>query len=308
VGTGFHPELTGRENMYLNGAILGMRREEVDRKFDEIVAFSGVEKFIDTPVKHYSSGMYLRLAFAVAAHLEPDILLVDEVLAVGDAEFQKKCLGKMSDVAGEGRTVLFVSHNMASVKRLCQTAYWLEGGTVRKHGPADDLVDDYERTVLEEIGSQWDGQTALVNEMYGLEVWNVEPTVITEDESTTLRIAINGKATRPMDRVGVNFTLATIQGTPIFRVGPQIAGTWMHDLDGDWKCVIEFKDITRHLAGGHYAINLVLHTTGKEVILRIDQAALIYLPMTDVYSSGVHFSQSRHGLVPLPFTFHHHKD
>ena len=120
VGTGFHPELTGRENIFLNGAILGMNRAEVTRKFDEIVDFSGVEKFIDTPVKRYSSGMYVRLAFAVAAHLEPDILVVDEVLAVGDAEFQKKCLGKMSDVTTQGRTVLFVSHNMASISAFCQ--------------------------------------------------------------------------------------------------------------------------------------------------------------------------------------------
>ena len=120
VGTGFHPELTGRENIYLNGAILGMKRAEIDRKFDEIVAFSEVEKFLDTPVKRYSSGMYVRLAFAVAAHLEPEILMVDEVLAVGDAEFQKKCLGKMGRVAREGRTVLFVSHNMDAILSLCQ--------------------------------------------------------------------------------------------------------------------------------------------------------------------------------------------
>ena len=128
VGTGFHPELTGRENVYLNGTILGMTRKEVAAKFDEIVAFSGVEKFIDTPVKHYSSGMYVRLAFAVAAHLEPEILIIDEVLAVGDAEFQKKCLGKMKDVAGEGRTVLFVSHNMAAVRELCDSVMLIDKG------------------------------------------------------------------------------------------------------------------------------------------------------------------------------------
>ncbi len=129
VGTGFHPELTGRENIYLNGAILGMTRAEIRRKFDEIVAFAEVEKFLDTPVKRYSSGMYVRLAFAVAAHLEPEILIVDEVLAVGDAEFQKKCLGKMDEVAGGGRTVLFVSHNMAAINKLCTRAVLLERGT-----------------------------------------------------------------------------------------------------------------------------------------------------------------------------------
>jgi lipopolysaccharide transport system ATP-binding protein len=143
VGTGFHPELTGRENTYLNGAILGMRRIEIDKKFDEIVAFSGVEKFIDTPVKRYSSGMYLRLAFAVAAHLEPEILVVDEVLAVGDAEFQRKCLGKMNDVAQQGRTVLFVSHNMSAILRLTQDSIVLDRGQIVRHGPTIDAVDYY---------------------------------------------------------------------------------------------------------------------------------------------------------------------
>ncbi|MGA3067186.1 MAG: polysaccharide ABC transporter ATP-binding protein [Tepidisphaeraceae bacterium] len=134
VGTGFHPELTGRENIYLNGAILGMKRAEIGRKFDEIVAFSEIEKFLDTQVKFYSSGMYTRLAFAVAAHLEPEILLVDEVLAVGDAEFQKKCLGKMSDVARDGRTILFVSHNMRAVEQLCSSVVLLEGGRIKQRG------------------------------------------------------------------------------------------------------------------------------------------------------------------------------
>ena len=143
VGTGFHPELTGRENIYLNGAILGMRRAEIERKFDEIVAFAEIEKFVDTPVKHYSSGMYVRLAFAVAAHLEPEILLVDEVLAVGDASFQKKCLGKMGEVAKEGRTVLFVSHNMTAVQYLCGRAILLDRGEVILDGPATQVVDRY---------------------------------------------------------------------------------------------------------------------------------------------------------------------
>jgi lipopolysaccharide transport system ATP-binding protein len=143
VGTGFHPELTGRENVYLNGAILGMRREEINRKFDEIVAFAEVSKFIDTPVKHYSSGMYVRLAFAVAANLEPEILIVDEVLAVGDIQFQKKCLGKMSSVAREGRTVIFVSHNLAAVKNLCDRTIMLEEGVLKDIGPTEEVVHKY---------------------------------------------------------------------------------------------------------------------------------------------------------------------
>jgi lipopolysaccharide transport system ATP-binding protein len=144
VGTGFHPELTGRENIFLNGAILGMSREEIKRKFDEIVAFSEVEKFIDTPVKRYSSGMYVRLAFAVAAHLEPEILIVDEVLAVGDAQFQKKCLGKMEDVsAQEGRTVLFVSHNMGAINKLCNSSIWLNAGQIESIGLASNITEKY---------------------------------------------------------------------------------------------------------------------------------------------------------------------
>ena len=143
VGTGFHPELTGRENIYLNGAILGMKKAEIDRKFDEIVAFAEVEKFLDTPVKHYSSGMYVRLAFAVAAHLEPEILLVDEVLAVGDAAFQKKCLGKMGDVAKEGRTVLFVSHNMEAVLSLCPQTFVLNSGALVFQGDSEKALTFY---------------------------------------------------------------------------------------------------------------------------------------------------------------------
>lgn len=146
VGTGFHPELTGRENIYLNGAILGMSRAEIARKFDEIVDFSGVEKFIDTPVKRYSSGMYVRLAFAVAAHLEPEILLVDEVLAVGDAEFQKKCLGKMGEVAKEGRTVLFVSHNMAAVSSLCKKGIVFDAGLLKFDGGAEEAIHSFQIT------------------------------------------------------------------------------------------------------------------------------------------------------------------
>jgi lipopolysaccharide transport system ATP-binding protein len=143
VGTGFHPELTGRENIYLNGAILGMKKTEIEKRFDEIVSFAEVEQFIDTPVKYYSSGMYLRLAFAVAAHLEPEILIVDEVLAVGDAQFQKKCLGKIGDVAKAGRTVLFVSHNMGAITRFCQRAIWLDEGKVVIDSLSNEVVNRY---------------------------------------------------------------------------------------------------------------------------------------------------------------------
>ncbi|MBM4144878.1 MAG: ABC transporter ATP-binding protein [Nitrospira sp.] len=157
VGTGFHPELTGRENIFLNGAILGMRKEEIKRKFDEIVAFAEIEKFLDTPVKRYSSGMYVRLAFAVAAHLDPEILIVDEVLAVGDAQFQKKCLGKMGDVGKEGRTVLFVSHNMTALKSLCNRAIWIDKGHIINDGESEAVVANYlHETAKVVIEQNWD--------------------------------------------------------------------------------------------------------------------------------------------------------
>jgi lipopolysaccharide transport system ATP-binding protein len=154
VGTGFHPELTGRENIYLNGSILGMRREEIERRFDEIVAFAEVTEFIDTPVKRYSSGMYLRLAFAVAAHLETEILLVDEVLAVGDVQFQKKCMGKIEQVAGQGRTVLFVSHNMPAVQRLCTRGILLSGGTIVHDGNVRPVIQEYLTLDLGQAGER----------------------------------------------------------------------------------------------------------------------------------------------------------
>jgi ABC-type polysaccharide/polyol phosphate transport system ATPase subunit len=148
VGTGFHSELSGRENVYLSGGILGMKKREIEQKFDEIVAFAEVDKFIDTPLKHYSSGMQMRLAFAVAAHLEPEVLLVDEVLAVGDAAFQKKCLGKMGDVARGGRTIIFVSHQMNQIRRLCERVMWIDGGRIREVGPTAEVTGAYEAAVL----------------------------------------------------------------------------------------------------------------------------------------------------------------
>jgi lipopolysaccharide transport system ATP-binding protein len=174
VGTGFHPELTGRENIYLNGAILGMGRAEIKRKFDEIVAFAEVEKFLDTPVKRYSSGMYVRLAFAVAAHLEPEILVVDEVLAVGDAEFQKKCLGKMQHVANHGRTVLFVSHNMAAVSSLCPITIYLKAGRLAFNGPTLATMRQYANSVRDD-GARGPGNCISLGDGFSIERVEIYP-------------------------------------------------------------------------------------------------------------------------------------
>jgi lipopolysaccharide transport system ATP-binding protein len=218
VGTGFHPELTGRENIYLNGAVLGMKRSETERKFDEIVAFSEVEQFIDTPVKRYSSGMYLRLAFAVAAHLEPEILVVDEVLAVGDAEFQKKCLGKMGDVAQQGRTVLFVSHNMSAILRLTQEAILIEKGRLVKRAPTQEAVDYYLSAGHSEAGERiWDADEIPVNTApftpISLRVKDRRGKVVDTIRSTEpSTLEFEYKLSAPTTGLRVGFYLSTMRG------------------------------------------------------------------------------------------------
>ena len=221
VGTGFHPELSGRENIYLNGAILGMRREEIDRKFDEIVDFSEVEKFIDTPVKRFSSGMYLRLAFAVAAHLEPEILVVDEVLAVGDAEFQRKCLGKMNDVAQEGRTVLFVSHNMSAVLRLTQEAIVLDQGKMIMRGPTPEAVDLYLNMGLNKQGERfWLGETVKEDTPFVpivLRILNADGQVVnTVNASEGFSIEIEYEIKNDISGLRVGIYLLTTRGEFVF--------------------------------------------------------------------------------------------
>jgi lipopolysaccharide transport system ATP-binding protein len=222
VGTGFHPELTGRENIYLNGAILGMTRVEIARKFDEIVDFSGIEKFLDTPVKHYSSGMYVRLAFAVAAHLEPEILLVDEVLAVGDAQFQKKCLGKMGDVAREGRTVLFVSHNMASIRMLCSAAILLENGSIKMSGSPDAVIEGYlsasNDAVLVREWSEANGPGDKYFRLLRFEILQ-NGNLATDHISTgtPLEVRVKFLVEQPAAHLQVGLELGTIDGIPLFQ-------------------------------------------------------------------------------------------
>lgn len=223
VGTGFHPELTGRENIFLNGTILGMSRKEVKSKLDQIIEFAGVEKFIDTPVKHYSSGMYVRLAFSVAAHLEPEILIIDEVLAVGDAEFQKKCLGKMQDVSTEGRTVLFVSHNMLAVQSLCNKGVLLEKGKATVYQDVGEAISRYMTDTTDETSKSWKGDDRPGNENTRLEVVELTP-------SAGNRIAINtGIDFRVLfenhvEGVSIDLTLEVVneQGITVFHVGTEV--------------------------------------------------------------------------------------
>jgi lipopolysaccharide transport system ATP-binding protein len=206
VGTGFHPELTGRENVYLSGAILGMKRSEIVKKFDEIVAFAEVERFLDTPLKHYSSGMQMRLAFAVAAHLEPEILLVDEVLAVGDIEFQKKCLGKMQDISKSGRTIVFVSHQMNQIRRLCERVIWIDAGRLRQDGPAEIVISTYEQSAISAANQANNPSVSLEGVVFiG---WEVEETrgggdhaVASGDEPVSIKIRLQADQTIRHGRV-----------------------------------------------------------------------------------------------------------
>lgn len=227
VGTGFHPELTGKENIFLNGAILGMRKAEIKSKLDEIIDFAGVARYIDTPVKRYSSGMYVRLAFAVAAHLDPEILVVDEVLAVGDAEFQKKCLGKMKDVSEhDGRTILFVSHNMSAVEKLCSRTILLEHGTVVKDGPSKEVIDHYHaryRPQAQEL--EWNEQEAPGNGHYTLRrVSALNPMAensmkLIINEPINLEVAFSYQG--PGANLNLSIVVLTMDGTPVFNLGTE---------------------------------------------------------------------------------------
>jgi lipopolysaccharide transport system ATP-binding protein len=220
VGTGFHPELTGRENIYLNGTILGMRKVEIDRKFDQIVAFSEIEKFLDTPVKRYSSGMYVRLAFAIAAHLEPEILIVDEVLAVGDYSFQKKCLGKMRDVAtGDGRTVLFVSHNMGALSQLCEVGILLEEGRIRTSGPVKDVIKTYMKSGLDRNAAlaQFPSDSSKPGQYRSAEILHSESSSLNTDfscdEPITIRVVY--EVFQPVIGTYLTFYLQNMEGTRV---------------------------------------------------------------------------------------------
>jgi lipopolysaccharide transport system ATP-binding protein len=221
VGTGFHPELSGRENIHLNGSILGMKRADLVRKFDEIVSFAEIERFLDTPVKRYSSGMYTRLAFAVAAHLEPEILVVDEVLAVGDARFQKKCLGKMDEVAQAGRTILFVSHNMTAISRLCRRTIWIDGGRIRRAGDSDDVIKAY---LSEEMSQAPERQWAFPGDapgddrirLIGARVLQLDQVTSVVDINKSAQVQIDFQVLRPAENLISGINLYDSSGLCLF--------------------------------------------------------------------------------------------
>jgi lipopolysaccharide transport system ATP-binding protein len=286
VGTGFHPDLTGRDNVFLNGAILGMKHAEITRKFDEIVAFAEVEDFIDTPVKRYSSGMHLRLAFAVAAHLEPEILLVDEVLAVGDSAFQKKCLGKMGDVAKQGRTVLVVSHNMASVLSLCSRAILLRWGTLAKSGPTKEIVHEYlESSKPEDIVTldqrhdrEGDGSTQFVSvavESTG------SGTVICG--TSRLKISLKYKSAKPLRHARFMVTIYDLTNTGIYLLDSDATGGLPEALPAEGTVVCTTDAI--NLTPGRCYLNLAL-SRGSQLADHVQYAAYFDVEADDFHGTG----------------------
>jgi lipopolysaccharide transport system ATP-binding protein len=244
VGTGLHGELSGRENIYLSGAIMGMTRRDIDRRFDEIVAFAEVEAFLDTPVKRYSSGMYVRLAFGVAAHLEPDILLVDEVLAVGDAAFQRKCLGKMEEAAGTGRTVLFVSHNMTTIQTLCERAYLLDGGRIAGQGPAREVVREYLQvmtsTVNVALQDREDRRGDGAVRVTGMRVENLDGESSIRVGSR-LKITLSYRGDRPLGRPRFAISIYDLTRTGIYLLDTEVNGGLPESLpaQGELVCITD---------------------------------------------------------------------
>jgi lipopolysaccharide transport system ATP-binding protein len=290
VGTGFHPELTGRENIYLNGAILGMRRAEIGRKFDEIVAFAETEPFLDTPVKYYSNGMRVRLAFAVAAHLEPEILLVDEVLAVGDAAFQKKCMGKMSDVTRAGRTILFVSHNMAAIEGLCSRAILLESGRIVSAGAPADVIHHY----LSRINPGTAISLSHRADRRGSGELRLTEVVVADEKGTPLSQAMSGQdvvirtsyesaAAKPVSRLDLHVTFYDLNGQFLFNCSSEGSGFPFERLPARGRLLCHIPHLP--LAPGRYAFNLYA-TLGGAVADWIQQAGYLDVIEGDFFGTG----------------------
>lgn len=296
VGTGFHPELSGRENVYLNGAILGMSKSEITRKFDEIVDFAEVEKFLDTPVKRYSSGMYVRLAFAVAAHLEPEILVVDEVLAVGDASFQKKCIGRMKDVAGEGRTVLFVSHNMDAVQRLCNKGILLNKGKMILDGDIQSVTNKYLETFSQ--GQTWYDIPIPVN---ASDISGYATRIQVENENG---LAVQEVPIGEPFFVKINFVIH--RKTQDFVIAIGMSTIFDQPLRTSWSYPSEieageytatFKSDSVVLTDGQYKLHVGLSRGGGTVIHHVDSAGILTISEVTSLASDVRIVNNRSGLI-----------
>ncbi len=271
VGTGFHPELSGRENIFLNGAILGMKKTEIKKSFDEIVAFSGVEKFLDTPVKRYSSGMYVRLGFSIAAHLEPDIMIVDEVLAVGDAEFQKKCLGKMKDVSAEGRTILFVSHNLTAVDSLCNNAIFLNKGEVHDQGEVKKVIGSYLKNYSKNnLEQNWyDDKHAPGNSQVRFRQIRVIPQLLPNqlamDVRTPIQISIEFESFIKKATLNLSLFVLSLTGECVFNIGSEI----ITEEDGLFRGICEIP--APLLNDGSYTLSVMIVKDTTNILYYLEE-------------------------------------
>jgi lipopolysaccharide transport system ATP-binding protein len=293
VGTGFHPELTGRENVFLNGAILGMTHAEVRRKFDEIVAFAGVERFLDTPVKRYSSGMFVRLAFAVAAHLEPEILVVDEVLAVGDAQFQQKCLGKMREVSGtSGRTVLFVSHAMHSVKALCSTGLLLDAGRVACRGSVDVVMEAYARR------SEAEAAHLASNRAAGITL--VSANLESPSDDGTLHVTASFHFAKAVRHAGLGIHIETPDGLELCDLRPETTGLVFGDREGELRICFTLPGLSSRLGAGTYRLGLSFHETNWKRWLERTPIGEFVVPELDSFGTGYPPKLEKDGPLVLP--------
>jgi len=300
VGTGFHPELTGRENIFLNGAILGMTKAEIEKKFDDIVSFSGTEKFLDTPVKRYSSGMFVRLAFSVAAHLESEILLIDEVLAVGDAEFQKKCLGKMDDITRKsGRTILFVSHNMAAIQNLCKRCVLLDQGKIKMIGEAREVVEKYlsssSVSASKKILKDYNQDISKIK-VLSIELRNGIQNKFCVSWTQPIEMIIEIEVKEKVEQVCFAVGIATIENVPVFAVHHNDSENELWDLDkGKYKIQISIENILR---AGLYNVRLGAHAlTRKNILFYIPNAA--QLEVSDVSLDDRKYTYENAGIINI---------
>ncbi len=305
VGTGFHQDLTGRENVYLNGSILGMTKEEVDLRFDDIVGFAEVERFLDTPIKRYSSGMRLRLGFAVAAHLDSDVLLVDEVLAVGDASFQKKCLGQMDELRRGARTILFVSHNMAAVETLCSRAIWIDDGRIREDGPAPQVISNYLSSYGGAEGSQQDLTDITDRQGNGAIRFTQIDYLNAEGESTDLirtgnrmKVRLGFEATERIVEPHFGFEIHSQLGTLITETSTWSTNTEVPNIDpGQGSFELEIDSL--NLMPGRYRVSLWISSIGGIDYDIVPHCSIFDVETSDVFGSG-RGSDQRFGLVYFP--------
>lgn len=315
VGTGFHPELTGRENIFLNGAILGMSKVEIKRKFDEIVDFAEVEKFLDTPVKRYSSGMYVRLAFAVAAHLEPEILVVDEVLAVGDAQFQKKCLGKMEDVGKEGRTVLFVSHQMPAIQKLCSRAVLLDKGNLIFDDNPEKCITQYLQAgdICFENGLaytvNWDllrknNSEVSIKDIALLSDSEEPATLIQTGDPLILRIYYKTSSESSKASLAFVVSLKSSQGQEIFRLSTMpISGYQIDELGSEGS--IDLKIESLPIVAGRYFFDIGVTQPRVKIIFKFEELIVFDIQPRDIYQSGFSLTSSQ-GIITIPHKWSHY--